>query len=244
MADILPSTPDIGDAEERDPRVIGVDGDDADDVLSALSSATARRLLSELHADPGPASDVADRADTSLQNAQYHLKRLREAGLVEVAGTAYSEKGREMDVYAPADRALVLVAGREEDTTGLKGTLERLLGAVGAVTVGAAAVEQALGGPFALGVGAPGGATTTGSDGGAGGEGVSIQDVETTAEVGRSTVTAARETAADLGADTVAGQATTTPTLLDTLAASPGALFLLGGLVTLALVGAYLYARR
>ena len=246
MADILPSTPDLRGSEDREPRVIGVDADDADDVLAALSSDTARRLLSELHDDPGPASDVADRVDTSLQNAQYHLKRLCEAGLVEVAGTAYSEKGREMDVYAPADRALVLVAGRKEDTVGLKGALKRLLGAVALIGVGAAVVEQALGGPFALGSNAgaasDGGAVDTGAGGGQGG-GVSVQNVETEADAATTAVAEATEAATTLGAEGIGTAAANGPTLLETLAASPGALFLLGGLVALALVGTYVRYR-
>jgi DNA-binding transcriptional ArsR family regulator len=148
MADLLPSTPDLGDARPDDPRVVGVDTEDAESVISTLSSETARRILAELHADPAPASEIADRADTTLQNAQYHLGRLSEAGLVEVAGTAYSEKGREMDVYAPADRALVVVAGREEDAAGLESALRGLLGAIVPLAIVSVALEFLLDGPF------------------------------------------------------------------------------------------------
>ncbi|QLG28492.1 helix-turn-helix transcriptional regulator [Halorarum halophilum] len=223
MADILPSTPDLGSPEDREPRVLGVDADDAEDVLSALSSDTARSVLAALHREPGPASDVADRVDTSLQNAQYHLKRLREAGLVEVGGTAYSEKGREMDVYAPADRALVLVAGREEDTRGLKGTLKRLLGGVGVVALVSVFIETWLDGPFAptlpFGTMASGGADGGAATGQGGGE-VSVM-------------------AAD-----AAEQAVAEPTLWEQVVASPGALFFLGGVVALSLAVGYVYWRR
>ena len=166
MADMPSSIPGIGgqwsrgDDDAPDPRVIGVDDDDADAVLAALSSDTARAILSTLHDSPGPASDVADRVDTSLQNTQYHLKRLREAGVVEVVDTVYSQKGREMDVYAPADGPLVLVAGPESQASGIRATLSRLLGGVGAVGLGAVVVETVLDGPFApsIGFGASGGA--------------------------------------------------------------------------------------
>ena len=222
MADILPSTPDLGSPEDREPRVLGVDADDAEDVLSALSSDTARAVLAALHREPGPASDVADRVDTSLQNAQYHLKRLREAGLVEVGGTAYSEKGREMDVYAPADRALVLVAGREEDTRGLKGTLKRLLGGVGVVALVSVLIEMWLDGPFAPTL--PFG--TMASDG-AGGGAATDQGSEVS-----------------VMATEAAGRAAAEPTLWEQVAASPGALFFLGGVVALSLAVGYVYWRR
>ena len=165
---LLPSEPDTSAAEEADPRVIGVDSDDADDVLSALSSDTARELLSELHRDPAPPAEVADRVDTSLQNAQYHIEKLQEAGAIEVIDTVYSEKGREMNVYAPADRPLVIFAGDEDQTTGIRAALSRLLGSLGILAVASLAV-QALFGQGVLDSGtAP---APTGGEEGAGGTG-------------------------------------------------------------------------
>jgi DNA-binding transcriptional ArsR family regulator len=131
MADLLPSRRDTSAAERAEPRVVGLDSDDADDLLAALSAETARELLAALHEEPDTPSSVADRVDTSLQNAQYHLGNLEEAGLVEVIDTVYSEKGREMQVFAPADRPLVVFAGGEETSGGLRSALESLLGAVG-----------------------------------------------------------------------------------------------------------------
>ena len=141
MADLLPSRPDLDDSE-KDPRVVGLDSDEVDDLLAAISSETAREILSTLHDEPGPPSDVADRIDTSIQNAQYHLDRLETAGLIEAAGTGYSEKGREMTVYAPSDQALVVVAGAEDESTGLESALTQLLGGVGAVALGSVVVDR------------------------------------------------------------------------------------------------------
>lgn len=113
MARRLPSRsdPDV----DAVPRVVGLD-DDAENLLSALSSATTRRLLAALHDEPTNPASLADSVDTSLQNAQYHLDRLESAGVIEVIDTVYSEKGREMDVYAPADQPLVVVAADEDGT--------------------------------------------------------------------------------------------------------------------------------
>jgi len=141
---LLPSKPDTSSAD-AEPRVIGVDSDDADDVISALSSETARELLAALHEEPAPPSEVADRVGTSLQNAQYHLEKLQSAGAVSVVDTAYSAKGREMDVYAPADKPLVIFAGDEDETTGLKSALSRLLGGVGLLGIGSLAVQRLYG---------------------------------------------------------------------------------------------------
>lgn len=146
MSGLLPSEPDTSAASDTDPRVVGLDDDDAGEVLAALSSETARQLLAALHDDPDSASAVAERVDTSLQNAQYHLGRMRDAGLVEVIDTVYSAKGREMKVYAPADRPLVMFAGGEETDTrgGLRDRLRSILGAVGALVGASAIVEYVL----------------------------------------------------------------------------------------------------
>ncbi|OYR66807.1 transcriptional regulator [Halorubrum ezzemoulense] len=143
MSRLLPSLPDAT-PEEREPRVVGVDDDEADDLIAALGSETARAILSTLHDRPATKSEIADEVDTSLQNVQYHLSRLDEADLVQVVDTAYSEKGREMDVYAAADEPLVLFAGGSEESTGIKTALMRLLGGYGIIGLAAVAAQRLL----------------------------------------------------------------------------------------------------
>ncbi|WP_276260310.1 ArsR/SmtB family transcription factor [Haloglomus litoreum] len=85
--------------------------DDAGDVVNALTSETARKLVDRIYTEPGTTSELADDVGTSLQNAQYHLERLEDAGVVEVVGTWYSKRGNDMDVYGPSSEPLVIVAG-------------------------------------------------------------------------------------------------------------------------------------
>ena len=133
MARLLPSQSDP--EVDASPRVVGLEDDDAEDLLSALSSTTARRILGELHDEPTNPAELAESVDTTLQNIQYHLGQLESAGAIEVIDTVYSEKGREMDLYAPADRPLVVVAADEEETSGLSDVLSRLLGGVAIVGI-------------------------------------------------------------------------------------------------------------
>jgi DNA-binding transcriptional ArsR family regulator len=175
MGRLLPSSLDSRtDAADRDaePRVVGLDDDETGAVVSALSSDTARGLLAALHDEPGTASTVADDVDTSLQNAQYHLDRMRDAGLVEVADTVYSEKGREMKVYAPADEPLVVFAGTESSERGLRERLRGLVAALGVFAGLSAVVEYVVRDGAWLGF--------LGGTGGAGDGGVSTASVETT----------------------------------------------------------------
>lgn len=128
-------------ATEAGPRVIGIDGEEADDLLAAMSSSTARELLGALHEEPAAPSELADRVGTSLQNAQYHLGKLEAAGAVEVADTVYSEKGREMKLYAPSDQPLVVVAGGADETASLRSAIATLLTGVGVVGLLAVLVQ-------------------------------------------------------------------------------------------------------
>ncbi|EMA62697.1 ArsR/SmtB family transcription factor [Halorubrum lipolyticum] len=143
MSRLLPSLPDAT-PEDREPRVVGVDDDDADELIAALGSETAREILTRLHDEPATKSELADAVDTSLQNVQYHLSKLDGADLVDVVDTTYSEKGREMDVYAAADEPLVLFAGGSEESGGIKSALMRLLGGYGVIGLAAVVAQRLL----------------------------------------------------------------------------------------------------
>ena len=140
---LLPSSPDL--SPDSDPRLVGLDSEDADAIMAALSAETARLLLAELHDEPAPPGELADRVDTSLQNVQYHLEKLETAGAIEDVGTAYSEKGREMTVYGPADSPLVIYAGERERAAGLRAALTRLFTGIAALAVGSLAVQELFG---------------------------------------------------------------------------------------------------
>jgi DNA-binding transcriptional ArsR family regulator len=88
-----------------------IDSDSESETLQALSSGTAQSILGTLGAEPKTASEIAERVDTSIQNAQYHLSQLKTNGLVEPVDTWYSARGKEMTVYALAAEELVIQFG-------------------------------------------------------------------------------------------------------------------------------------
>ncbi|SDF62247.1 Helix-turn-helix domain-containing protein [Halorubrum xinjiangense] len=238
MSRLLPSLPDAT-PEEREPRVVGVDDDEADDLIAALGSETARAILSTLHDRPATKSELADEVDTSLQNVQYHLSRLDDADLVEVVDTAYSEKGREMDVYAAADEPLVLFAGGSEESTGIKTALMRLLGGYGLIGLAAVAVQRllavgSLGGAGgyagASGGGDAGTATTDGADG-SGADGADGPTIESAPD--QDTAAESADGAIELIGDPLAEYAVSL--------VEPGIVFFLGAALVFTLAWAYWY---
>jgi len=127
MSGLLPTRTDATAEQEGDLRALWLDSDDAGELLSSLSSDTARAVLTALHEEPATASEVAERVDTSLQNARHHLSNLEEADLVRVADVRYSQKGREMNVYAPSEKPMIVFVGREDERASF---VERLRGLV------------------------------------------------------------------------------------------------------------------
>jgi DNA-binding transcriptional ArsR family regulator len=166
MSRLLPFQSDTELPEDREPRVVDLDGEDAERVFGALSSETAREIFTALHEEPMTASDIADAVDSSIQNVRYHLENLADAGLVEVVDTWYSSRGNEMKVYAPRDGPLI-VSSDETTASRLRTALGRIVGGGAVLAAASFLVQLASSGiDFGLtgaGSQAPGGADTNGA---------------------------------------------------------------------------------
>lgn len=127
MSSIFPLRETVRRDEGQEPRLVDLDEETADEVFETLAATTTREIFLSLHEQPQTASDLAEMTDTSVQNAQYHLKKLQDADLVTVVDTWYSERGSEMKVFAPEDESLVLYAGRDKQST-FRSILNRMLG--------------------------------------------------------------------------------------------------------------------
>lgn len=123
-----------------EPGVFAVDSDAADETLDALGTETTRRLFAVLFEEPKTASELASIVDTSVQNVNYHLSKLTDAGLVEAVDSQYSEKGYEMKLYAPVRDPVVFV-GEEEHRESVELTLTRTIAGVALLVLGGIAVQ-------------------------------------------------------------------------------------------------------
>lgn len=100
-------------------RVLQLEDVQSCDLLESLSSETSQQIVTRLYEEPETASEIADATGTSIQNARYHLDKLVDADLIEVAETAYSDQGKEMKVYAPRYKSVVVLIGDERRQDGL-----------------------------------------------------------------------------------------------------------------------------
>lgn len=102
-----------GDTEGLD--VLGIGDEGTARVLESVASETAREILASVQRTGKTPVEISDGLGTSTQNVRYHLDKLETANLVEVTGFRYSEKGREMSVYATAESPPVVVIGSLEN---------------------------------------------------------------------------------------------------------------------------------
>jgi DNA-binding transcriptional ArsR family regulator len=80
----------------------------AQKIGKAIASQTANDILHILQDGPKTASDLCGVMNIPMGTVKYHIENLLDAGLLEVAETRYSVKGREIKVYALKDQLLIV----------------------------------------------------------------------------------------------------------------------------------------
>jgi len=133
MSLLSSSDDDVEAQQDGELQVLGIDDARTSEVLDAISSETARAILSHVYADPSTPSVIAEGINESVQTVSYHLQKLHDAGAIEVADTRYSQKGHEMNVYGPADDPVVVFVGTDERRTGFVTLIKRFLSAIAVV---------------------------------------------------------------------------------------------------------------
>jgi DNA-binding transcriptional ArsR family regulator len=142
MERLLPTGSETTVERDGPPALVDIDDDRAEEALAALQSETARSVFRTLNDDPTTPAALADDLDLSVQSVTYHLDNLREANLVEVHDTVYSEKGREMDVYGATTEPLLLFFGSTDDRPQLRSAIEQLASAAGPVALVVVVLKQ------------------------------------------------------------------------------------------------------
>ncbi|MFC6723112.1 ArsR/SmtB family transcription factor [Halobium palmae] len=130
MSGLLPRPLTNKQKPRNESKLLSIDDDDAEEVFSTLSATMTRKILSELYDTPHTASDLSEEVDTSIQNTKYHLEKLQESDLIDIIDTRYSSSGREMNVYAPTNKSLVLFATESGNESTLRESLSRLVGSI------------------------------------------------------------------------------------------------------------------
>ena len=102
-----------------DDVVILEPGDErAQKISKAMGSQTASDILQLLAENQKSLTEITERLAIPLTTAKYHIENLLDAGLISVAETRYSVKGREIKIYALTNQ-LLIVAPRTSNVRSL-----------------------------------------------------------------------------------------------------------------------------
>jgi DNA-binding transcriptional ArsR family regulator len=107
----------------------------AQKIAKAMASQTAGDILHQIGDGPKSLTDLADNLKLPMNTAKYHLENLLDAGLIAVAETKYSVKGREVKIYTLTNQ-LLIVAPRHSNVRSLLLKYASLFGIVVVATLG------------------------------------------------------------------------------------------------------------
>jgi DNA-binding transcriptional ArsR family regulator len=86
----------------------------AQKIAKAMGSQTASDILQLLSEGQKSLTDITERLAIPMTTAKYHVENLLDAGLLSVAETKYSVKGREVKLYSLTNQ-LLIVAPRQSN---------------------------------------------------------------------------------------------------------------------------------
>ncbi|MDP3103491.1 MAG: helix-turn-helix domain-containing protein [Candidatus Methanoperedens sp.] len=115
-------------------------GEESKKITQVISNDMARKILELLADAPLSASDIAERLATPLTTIVYNLENLESVGLIKVERIKYSEKGREVRIYAPV-RKLIVIVPEKTDRKSITDILRKYVGVVLAAVLASSIIE-------------------------------------------------------------------------------------------------------
>lgn len=220
----------------------------AQKIAKAMASQTAGDILRFIGEGQKTSTEISEHLSLPMNTAKYHIENLLDAGLISVAATKYSVKGREVKVYTLTNQ-LLIVAPKQLNVRSLLLKYASLFGIVAFASIILAVLS-----PFFTTGGVMGGGLNGASR-------MAAQDTavtSATAAAGKvvSNVTIAPEmmTVGSKGVAEAAGTnltphpgalATVAPACPDTIVSVPGTMpdpalaFLLGGILVIVILACY-----
>ncbi len=115
-------------------------GEESKKITQVISNDTARQIIELLADAPLSASDIAERLHVPLTTIVYNLENLESVGLIKIEKIKYSEKGREVKIYAPV-RKLIVVVPEKTDRKSVTDLLRKYIGVLLAAVFASSLIE-------------------------------------------------------------------------------------------------------
>ncbi|WP_406656176.1 helix-turn-helix domain-containing protein [Methanolobus sp. ZRKC2] len=111
-------------------------------ITQILSNDRAMKVLEILTDMPMSATDVAEKMGTPLTTIKYNIDALVEADLIKVKQTKWSKKGREIKIYEPVQKIIVVAPGSMKgDKSSILDMLKKYLVLAGGAIFAATGLE-------------------------------------------------------------------------------------------------------
>ena len=115
---------------------------DSKKITQTLSNDTALKILELLAQQPMSATAISEELDLALTTIKYNLDALIESDLIKVNKTKWSKKGREIKIYEPVQKLIVVVpGGGKSDKSSIISMLQKYLGMIGAAVFASFGIE-------------------------------------------------------------------------------------------------------
>lgn len=129
------------EAQQSDEKLLILPlGEESKKITQVISNDTARKIIELLADAPLSASDIAERLQTPLTTIVYNLENLEGVGLIKVEKIKYSEKGREVKIFAPV-RKLIVVVPERTDKKSVADLLRKYIGVLLAAVFASSIIE-------------------------------------------------------------------------------------------------------
>ncbi|WP_462273658.1 ArsR/SmtB family transcription factor [Methanohalophilus sp.] len=116
--------------------------EDSRKITQTLSNEKSLKILELLARQPMSATSIAEELDMPLTTIKYNLDGLLESELIEVKETKWSRKGREIKIYEPMQKMIVVVpGGNKTDRSSILGMLRKYVAMAGAALFAALGIE-------------------------------------------------------------------------------------------------------
>ena len=120
-------------------------GEESKKITQVITNDTARQIIELLADHSMSVSDIAHKLDVPLTTIKYNIENLVDVGLAKVERIKYSEKGRQVKIYGPV-RKLIVVVPEKIDNTSIADVLKKYMGVVLAAVFASGIVEFLAGG--------------------------------------------------------------------------------------------------
>lgn len=115
-------------------------GEQSKKLTQVISNETAMKILELLAESPLSTSQISELLNLPITTVQYNIDNLMSIGLIKIDRVKYSEKGREVKIYTPRQKLIVLVPEKTESSDVL-GILKKYIALLFFAFVSASAIE-------------------------------------------------------------------------------------------------------